>query len=221
VTACNGSGDRDVDLALRAQAGDLAAFEALYHRLHPLACRAALRVTRHPDTAEDVAATIWLWLVEGRWRFDPDTRDGKLDRFVGHLAKCEAYRAIYRAPKLDRETITIDLRSWVDDDDSDVLRHLHARTPSPETRLLRRELRQRIVSAIASLSPALRRVALLRYAHHVAEPDIEIRLGLAKGAAAVYLYRCRAALRRALADVITTPEPARLDRRRVRYARAL
>jgi RNA polymerase sigma factor (sigma-70 family) len=95
-----------------------------------------------------------------------------------------------------------------DDDDLAVaLRFTRSTWPTPEARLLARELRQRVRQAIRDLPPQYRRTALLRYVHELSGPAIAERLGVASVTVPGYLHQVRARLRPALADLVTIAPP--------------
>jgi RNA polymerase sigma-70 factor (ECF subfamily) len=207
---------RDIDLAFRAQAGDMAALEALYRKHHDSAVRIAYGVTRSPTKAEDAAAEVWLWCLERRWRLDPEaTRaDGDLTGFIKTLAYFAAIKATYRST-VDRHTV--DNLTSEGEPDNNLLTRLHSTFPDPEAQLLRAELRRRLCGALDALPDHLRHVAYLRYVSELSGPDIAAIVGVQANTIPGYFDLIRKRLRVALEGVCTLPPPGRYGH--VRYER--
>jgi RNA polymerase sigma-70 factor (ECF subfamily) len=64
----------DSALMLRYRDGDLAAFETLYRRHNDSLYRYLLRLSRHPDTADDVFQEVWGKLVKARDSYRPSAK---------------------------------------------------------------------------------------------------------------------------------------------------
>ncbi|MEO7192653.1 MAG: sigma-70 family RNA polymerase sigma factor [Vicinamibacterales bacterium] len=192
----------DAELVPLASAGDVGAFERLYHRYYAVAFGAALRYTASRTRAEDVASEVFLWLCEGRWRIDGSVAlvEGRIDPFVRKLAHFASQKLSYRA-SVDRHTVR-------NDEDGVLLLRLHARGPTPEAQLLRRELRRHLRGAIHSLTPRMRRVALLRYFHDLSGPDIAAAVGVLPVTVPGYLNVIRHHIRAELAGYLNIPGPS-------------
>ena len=61
----------DSALMLRYRDGDVTAFEALYRRHKDAVYRYLLRLSGHPDTAEDVFQDVWSKIVKARKTYRP------------------------------------------------------------------------------------------------------------------------------------------------------
>ncbi|MEL6196080.1 MAG: sigma-70 family RNA polymerase sigma factor [Myxococcota bacterium] len=72
-------------LALRAQRGELSAFEALYRDVAPLIARYVRRRVADASDAEDVIGTTLTKLIEGLGRFDP--REGSFEAWALRIAR--------------------------------------------------------------------------------------------------------------------------------------
>ena len=64
----------DSALMLRYRDGDVAAFEILYRRHKDAVYRYLLRLTGHPDTAEDVFQDVWSKIVKARETYRPTAK---------------------------------------------------------------------------------------------------------------------------------------------------
>jgi RNA polymerase sigma-70 factor (ECF subfamily) len=186
----------DYELAQRALDGDLDAFVALHGRLRRFTYHAARLIAGNHEDAEDIAQVTWLWLAERKWRLDPNqTRaDGALHGFISRLVSYAAWRRLHPIPTDER-------------DDFDGIAQLHSQIPDPETRLLSAELRERILDAIHSLPPQLRRVAILRYRDELPGPAIAALIGVTAAAVPAYFAEIRRRLRPQLQDLVDVPAP--------------
>ena len=73
IPAMDASPD-DSALMLRYKDGDVAAFETLYRRHNDSLYRYLLRLSRHPDTAEDVFQEAWGKISKARETYRPTAR---------------------------------------------------------------------------------------------------------------------------------------------------
>lgn len=211
----------DVELAARAERGDLAAFTTLYRRYHRLAFHTAYKVTRSREAAEDIAADVFLALAEGKWRLDPErTPGGEAGGFVKTLAYFRGLEHRYRRP-LDNHTV----ENF--DDAGSIYHRLTCRLPDPETQLLRAEVRRRIHETIDALPPQYQRVAVCRYFGELTCPEIAELIGVKAITIPSYLATIREKLRAALNGYATVrPKGSRQSRggyirhddQRARYA---
>ena len=64
----------DSALMLRYKDGDVAAFETLYRRHNDALYRYLLRLSRHPDTADDVFQEVWGKIIKARGKYRPTAK---------------------------------------------------------------------------------------------------------------------------------------------------
>lgn len=83
IPAMDASPD-DGALMLRYKDGDVAAFEALYRRHNDALYRYLLRLSRHPDTAEDVFQEVWGKIIKARGSYQPTA---KFSTFLYRVAR--------------------------------------------------------------------------------------------------------------------------------------
>jgi RNA polymerase sigma factor (sigma-70 family) len=203
----------DVELVPLAAAGDVEAFERLYRAYYSFAVNHAQQLTRDRYAAEDAAQTTFMWLLQGRWRLDALTLTdrGNLFGFIRTLTVYASWRT-YRPH--DGESDEPDYPSAV--------KLARSTWPSPEARLLAREVRHAILSAIDGLYPPyLRHTARLRYLTDppLSSRDIARQLGVKPCTVPGYLDKARKALRPALAGLVTLPEPGGRARGTTRHIR--
>ena len=211
----------DFELAQRAAAGDVAAFEQVYRTYDRLVRNIAKRFIRDRWLLEDAVGTVWVWLASDRWRLDPAATppDGTLYNLVAMLARIAATKVRYRARALDAHTLAA-----AEDEPARVAR---TRDPDPETHLLQQEIRRQIDRAIAQLSPQYQLVARLRYFEELTCSEIAAVCGVKAATIPSYLHDIREKLRGALAGYVTVPPKGsrasrrgyqRNDDQRARYA---
>lgn len=203
----------DVQLVPLAAAGDEDAFVRLWGRYHPLALGVARQIAQRPADAEDAAQLVFQWLLEDRWRLNPDVQMSG-----GNVAGLVKRLTVYASWRLQRPVQETDV-----DELGTIIKLARSRWPTPEQRLLAKELRERILAAIKGLYPPyLRRTAELRYLSDppLSGPAIARKLGIDKSTVPAYLDKCRKRLRPALADLVELPPVggrARGVTRHVRY----
>lgn len=161
-------------LATRFQAGDRAAFGALYLRLREVVFAAAARIVRSPSDADDLVQTSFVraWNARARLR-DPSAIRAWLLRIVVNQA----------------HTLCARRRRFVDVAVDDV----HADdAPDAEATVARRQTRKVVEAAIQTLSPRQCGVVTLRVREDLSFKQIGARLGCTDVAARVnYLYGVR------------------------------
>jgi RNA polymerase sigma-70 factor (ECF subfamily) len=203
------AGTEDERLARAVLAGDEAAFVALVRLYHTPLLRLASTFIRDRAVAEEVVQETWLGVLSG------------LDRFEGRsslktwIFRILANRARTRAV---RESRTVPFAALAREDDEggpsvDPERFLDANHPRwpghwwyppsnwdgvPEQRLLARETRAAIETAIAELPPVQRQVVTLRDVEGWPAHEVCELLELSEANQRVLLHRARSRLRAAL-----------------------
>ena len=144
-----------------------------------LVYRTAYSVTGCSHDAEDVVQTLFLQLL--RRGFPPDFRrnpEAYLYRAAVNLALNAVKSRRRRTSDVDPATLQLAAEAGVVDAKAD--------------------LEERLVAAIAQLSPRAVEMLVLRYEHDYSEADIGRLLGTSRGVVAVTLFRARARLRKLL-----------------------
>ena len=187
----------DSDLIRQAQRGDRVAFEALVCQYDQAVLRLALHLTGSEQDAQDIYQEAFL----------------KAYRHVGNFRfECSFYTWIYRIVTnlcLDhlrrRNTRKEDSALWVDSSGEEVSRldnladdRSHA---SPERDLMRRQLGNKIQSALGKLTPRERMVFELKHYQGLKLRTIGEMLNTTEETAKNTLFRATQKLRGRLADV--------------------
>jgi RNA polymerase sigma-70 factor (ECF subfamily) len=154
-------------------------FAGLFREHYLLVYRTACVITGSPEDAEDVLQTIFLRLM--RRSAPPDIRKNPKGYF---------YRA---AVHLSLDTIHSRRREVLTSDFSAIEGHIRAESPISQF-----TLDQRLIQALAKLTPRAVEIVTLRYVHDYKEPDIAKLLRISRGTVAVTLFRARGRLRKLL-----------------------
>lgn len=179
----------DSELLRRMQAGDSAAFDALYRRHQGPLFRFCLMRSGAPGTAADVVQETFIGLLTGALQFDP--LRGSLANFlfgVGRNLLLKHQRSNGPAPFGSLP----DSAEFDDDDDT------MCTAPTPLQRLLLDEQAEQVRRALASLPPHYRDVLILYELHERSYLDIAAICQLDLGTVRSRLSRGRAALARRL-----------------------
>jgi RNA polymerase sigma-70 factor (ECF subfamily) len=91
----------DEDVMLLVQAGDVAAFSAIFDRHSSAAYSLAYRVCRRTAMAEEIVQEAFLSMWRSRGRYDPDR--GSVRAWVLRVVRNRAIDALRRAPTLAGE----------------------------------------------------------------------------------------------------------------------
>ena len=174
----------DKELVGRARRGDTEAFGALVGRYMRAAYAVALSVTRKHEDAEDAAQESFLVALE---RLD-ECRSP--ERFAGWLMTIVRNRS---RNLLRREALR---------DSDPVPETASHRGPAPDRVTERRELRGRLMDALAELPDVQREIVLLHDLEGWKHREIAERLDLPSGTVRSHLHFARKELRRILGAVL-------------------
>jgi RNA polymerase sigma-70 factor, ECF subfamily len=196
--------DEDAELLRALRAGDEHAFAELVSKYGPSLLRLAQLFVSSRAVAEEVVAETWLAVFTG------------LERFEGRSSlKTWLFRILTNKAKTrgQRESRTVPFSALAVDGDEDetavdVDRFLGPDSPHaggwaapprgvPEERLLAREARERIETAIAALPPNQRAVITLRDVEGLSAEEACNVLGLSETNQRVLLHRARSKVRAA------------------------
>lgn len=148
--------DHDLDLTLirRIGAGDLAAFEQLYHRFHPRLTRFLLNVTHRPTIVEEVLndTMVVIWEKAGAYR-----GESRLATWIFAIAYRKALKALQRQD-LPFEAVAAAAEEGYE--------------PAPDRAIGQSQSRERLIEAMAMLTADHRAVIDLTYFHGLHYRDI-------------------------------------------------
>ena len=172
--------------------GDQRACHDLVQRYAHRVYNVALRLTGHPDEAEDVLQETFINACRNATRFEGRS---SLSTWLYRIATNNGLMRLRR-----RQPPTVPLEVSVEDEALDFRpRQLHDWRWDPETVVLTEELRQVMEAAIASLPETLRAAFVLRDLEDLSTREAAEVLGISPGALKVRLHRARLLLREQLA----------------------
>ncbi len=162
----------------------------------------ALRLTNNPQEAEEVLQETFLSAFKAPDRFEGRSQIGTW-----------LYRIAYNAALMRlrrREPVTSSIDDPVVTEEGEMLpRQLVDWTTVPDEIALSGELRSTLDRAVASLSPSLRAVFVLRDIEGLSTAETAETLGLTEANVKVRLHRARLMLREKLSDYFATSLAAR------------
>ena len=165
----------------RAQRGDVQAYEALVREHEQIAFRAAFLITHDESEAADAAQDAFLraYRALGSFKLGHPFRPWLL-RIVTNLALNRVESAQRRTRMTERYTQEL---------------IVSADPPSPERALAEREQSERLMQAVAKLTPSEQSLIALRYFLELPESEVAEALNVPKGTVKSRLHRTLARLR--------------------------
>lgn len=163
------------------------ALEGIFRTHHEAVFRAAYRITGNAMDAEDVLQTVFTRLL--RREQELDLADGAGSYL--HRASVNAALDLLRARRRSRAVGLEEAEEAVVD----------SADAGPEGRRLGRELRVRLRSALAKLSPRTAEIFALRYFEGLGNQDIARLMGASQTSIAVILHRARHRLQKELSSL--------------------
>lgn len=166
-----------MELLVRFAAGDLDAFEALFHQYQREVFRWVIRIVRNAATAEELTVETFWRVYRAHARFDPVTGN-----FCGWLRRIATNAAIDHL-RSARSEVPLP-------DDLPALSSLH---PAEQS-----EMRRQICCALGKLSPGLRATVLLALVEEEPYAEIAQALGISENAVKARVFRGVRILRKEL-----------------------
>ncbi len=178
----------DEELAERAKARDLDAYEEIVRRYQGLLVRAAYLVTGSTDEAEDAAqeALVKAYRAMGRFR-----RGAPLRPWLLRIVTNEARNRRRSSARRTGLQIRVAENRRLSGDAA----------PSPETAAVEQERRERLLAAVNGLGEGERLVVAYRYFLGLDEEETARALGVARGTVKSRCSRALGRLRTELADI--------------------
>jgi len=158
--------DRDQTCLDRLRTGDNAALEELYDRHAGLLYSVIVKIVRDRAEAEDVLQDVWVqaWRTAATYRAER----GAVAAWLVTIARS---RAIDRSRSLRSRQNAVDAAEAATPEPA----------PEPGIDPVRRDLHQRVVSALESLAPQQREVLALAYFGGLSQSEIAARCGAPLG----------------------------------------
>jgi len=188
----------DAQLVQQALGGSQDAYRALVDRHSRAVFTLVVRMVRDEGVAEELAQDAFVKAFGALRSFDPSYKFSNWILRIAHNVAIDHLRRA-RPPivSIDDEALGRDM--------ADVL--ADAREPSAFDRAMRRDFRDDLDAALATLRPEFRRLVVMRYLEDMSYEDISEVVGLPLGTVKSHLHRARAALGRLLADAGWGPGP--------------
>lgn len=193
--AARAAADPDVELMLRLQRGDEAAFQELFRKFSPRILQLARRFVGSEARAEELTQDVFVQVFRFRHRYKPQSR---LATWLFTIATNLCLNELRRPER----RLQVDLwdRRDTDDDGSESPSLPDTDAPTPEEGAAVRELSHRLEAAVAELPPKQRAALLLSRMDGLAYRDVAQVLGCTEGAVKALLFRATQALKRNLRD---------------------
>lgn len=189
-----GKADADRTLVEQAKAGDFAAMESLMVKYERHVFNVARRIVQQHQDAEEVVQQTFLSVIEhlGEFREEAQFRTWLLRIATNHALALLRKRAVRAASSLDAPS---------PDDTYEGLPHpeyIAVWRETPEEIAVRREMRQHVDQALATLDDKYRLVFVLRDIEEFSTRETAETLGISVEAVKVRLLRARLMLRERL-----------------------
>ncbi len=192
----------DAELVARAQAGELAAFEALTNRYEQRVYSLALRMLRHEQDAEDVTQQTFLSALENLNQF---RGEASFSTWLLRIAAHAALKIIRKRKGLN--TVSLEGATEPADEGSPVPHpeYIADWDKSPDELAHRKEVQRLLDEALGRLDPKHRMVFLLRDVEGLSVKETAQALGLSEANTKVRLLRARLQLREHLTRTLGDP----------------
>ena len=187
--------DALVTLVQACLAGDSRAWHAMVSGQHKRVYAICYRFTGDPADAEDITQDVFLKVYRNLSSFD--STKGAFQTWITTLTR-NLLVDNYRRTRLDRISDSLDQSASPDDDGPTMADRLADPRPSQEQHYAGLELRARIQSALAQLSPELREAVILRDLEDMDYKEIAVVLKIPEGTVKSRISRGRGELARLL-----------------------
>ena len=189
--------DPDVQLMLRVQQGDEAAFAELFQRLGPRVLQYVRRLVGYEARAEELTQDVFVQVFRFRHRYRPESR---LSTWVFTIATNLCLNELRRPER----QLRVDL--WEPRKDEPEIRDgpplPDPEAIDPERGAASLEMVRALEAAVAALPPKQRAALLLSRLDGMAYRDVAEALGTTEGAVKALLFRATHGLRDRLRDFL-------------------
>jgi len=200
--------ESDAAAVARACAGDADAFRVLVGRYSRKVFRLAYRITQNQHDAEDVVQETFLRAYRRLKQFESRSSFGTWIFRIGVNVAMDLMRKAGRYEQTEQ-------RMPQSEGDARSLLQLPAPEPAPDRLLLSSELKQKVESVLASLSPQVRTAFVLRHYEGMSIEEIASVVGLKRSATKHSIYRAVRKLRKELEPLVVAqsgePTPVRRE----------
>jgi RNA polymerase sigma-70 factor (ECF subfamily) len=175
----------ELGLLERVAARDRSAFETLYHLYYPRLFAYTLKMLRRPEMVEEVVNDVMLVVWQSAGRFEGRSRPST---WLFGITYRQALKALARHGRRGG-------------DHDELPEPLADPGEGPERRVQRRELRDRLDAALASLSVEQRAVVELTFYNGFSYPEVAEVLGCPVNTVKTRMFYARHRLRRLVPDL--------------------
>ena len=193
----------DVELVRRAQAGELAAFEALTGRHEQRVFALAMRMLRQEHDAEDVTQQTFLSVIE---HLDHFRGDASFSTWLLRIASHAALKVIRKRKGLDTVSLDAATEPSATTEAIPHPEYIADWRQSPEKLVQQNEVRRLLDEALERLDEKHRLVFLLRDVEGLSVRETAEALELSEANVKVRLLRARLQLREELTRTLGDPE---------------
>jgi RNA polymerase sigma-70 factor, ECF subfamily len=192
------SAESDSELMLQVKRGDTRAFTALVERYRQPVMNFVLRTLRDETEAEDLAQNVFVQIFKAAPRHQ---ETAKVSTWIFTIARNLCLNELRRRRRHPAEP----LDPGPDDRETHApLQVADHATPGPTDTLLRRELEQKVETAIAALPENQRTALLLCREEELSYEDIAAVLGCSVSATKSLIHRARETLKARLKPYLQT-----------------
>lgn len=172
------------------QRGDPHACDEMIQQYSGKIYNAALRLTGHPNEAEEVLQETFINACRGVEAFEGRSS------LATWLYRIATNNCLMRLRRKETPTVSLDVFETADDNTASI--DLHDWQWEPESQLLNDELRRAMDESVAMLPETLRAVFVLRDLEGLSTKETAEVLGISPGSVKVRLHRARMQLRQRL-----------------------
>jgi RNA polymerase sigma-70 factor (ECF subfamily) len=187
--------ESDAAAVARACAGETEAFRVLVERYSRRVFRLAYRMTRNERDAEDVVQETFLRAYRRLKQFESRSSFGTWIFRIAVNSALDLTRKLGRQGRTDQQMLG-------HEGGAETLAHLPSPEPAPDRLLLSGELKHKMESVLASLSPQVRTAFVLRHYEGMSIEQIGSVLGLKGSATKNSIYRAVQKLRKELEPLV-------------------
>lgn len=183
------SGDlRDEELVVQAQAGDLEAFEQLFHRYKQKIANFVFQFVREHHLAEDVTQQVFIKVYQRLGQYKPT---GKVASWIYRIAANQAKDELRKLKR--RPTVSLSSPTGEDPEGGKELGDylLSDERERPDHLLREKELLEKIQKGLASMKPTYQEVILLCDYQGLSYDEAAEVMGITKTNVSAMLCRAR------------------------------
>jgi RNA polymerase sigma-70 factor (ECF subfamily) len=187
-------GGDDAAIVEQVQAGDTDAFRYLVERHSQGIFRLAFRMTGNEHDAEDVVQETFLRAYRQLHRFESRSAFGTWLHRIGANCAVDVIRV-----RRQRDEVT----TTADENEGSIVDTLPTAVSAPDHKVFKVEVRQKVITAMASLSTMERAAFVLRHFEDMPIREIGATLGLKENATKNTIFRALGKIRRELEPIMS------------------